>query len=54
MVPFDQTSCRVTRKLLAANRRIDDNATATGLQGQIVLALCRALLGDSEGPGQIH
>ena len=39
MVPFDQTSCGVTRKLLSANRRTDANATATatGLQGQIVL-----------------
>ena len=29
MVPFDQTSCGVTRKLLTANRRTDANATAT-------------------------
>src|SRR6476620_5841359 len=49
---FDQTSCGVTRKILTANRGSDANAI--GQQSQIILALCRALLGDGEGPGQIH
>jgi hypothetical protein len=42
VVPFDQTLCGVRWKLPTANRRTDANAA--GLQGQIVLALCRALL----------
>jgi hypothetical protein len=52
MVPFDHTSCGVTRKLLTANRGTD--ASSAGQQAQIIRALCRALLGDGEGPGQIH
>ena len=52
MLRFDQTSCGVTRKILTANRGSDANAI--GQQSQIILALCRALLGDGEGPGQIH
>src|ERR1700722_20302803 len=50
MLRFDQTSCGVTRKILTANRGTD----AIGQQSHIILALCRALRGDGEGPGQIH
>ena len=56
MVPFDQTSCGDHAETTDRDSgRTDANATATGLQGQKSYShFCRALLGDSEGSGQIH
>jgi hypothetical protein len=38
----------------ASHRESGKDAAATGQQGQIILTLCRALLGDDEGAEQFH